>query len=658
MQIDPKHLSTGAKHVAAPWLLCRARAVATVLILMSGFVCFALPQCLAAQNIANNENSQHRPKEILILYSMRDQTPVNADWTRGIRSELKEGYADPVTIYVEYLDLLRFNDADHNELWISLLKQKYADRNIEVVIPVNRMALQFARTHRTELFPNASIVFCAVDYDAAASLVDSQTMSGVYGRFEVAKTLDLALQLLPETKGAVVIADNSPFGQSALQTARRQLQSRKDQINIEYWQDATIEQLYERARVLSPDHIIIFLPFLRDANGRDFFPVDVLESFTVESSVPVFGCWDTLLGRGGVVGGHMMRIEEQGRAVGSIVARVLNGEDVSAIPPTGLELSDPMVDWPQLNRWNIPTSRIPPATIIVNRTPSVWKRYWAAIVATIAVIAIQSLLLAALVISRVHQGRTEATLAATREQSLHHRDELARVARALSLGELTTSIAHEVKQPLFAIVSNAQTALRFLNRPEPDMEEAREALTDIVSDGNRASEIIDHIRALVKKEKKPVETIDLNRIAGDVIRLVEPDICQRGQSIRIAFADGLPLVQGSATELQQVILNFIVNGVQAMDGVDADHREIVVTTSTNNGTVELAVRDSGAGLDDDKAKLVFEPLYTTKQQGTGMGLAINRTIIEAHGGNIWVTSNDDRGATFRFSLPIAKDVAS
>ncbi len=229
--------------------------------------------------------------------------------------------------------------------------------------------------------------------------------------------------------------------------------------------------------------------------------------------------------------------------------------------------------------------------------------------------------------------------------------QLARVSRAASMGELTTSIAHEVKQPLFAIVSNAQTARRLLDREQPDLPEIREALGDIASDGNRASDIIDHVRSLVRKEDRAKEPLDLNDVAGEVIKIVRPELRKRGLTIRAALSDTLPSIDGVAIELQQVILNLIINGAQAMEGDNRDENELLITTSAHNDSVELSVRDFGVGLECTQAQRIFEPFYTTKANGTGMGLAINRTIIEAHGGKIWAESNGDCGATFCFRLP-------
>jgi signal transduction histidine kinase/ligand-binding sensor domain-containing protein len=237
------------------------------------------------------------------------------------------------------------------------------------------------------------------------------------------------------------------------------------------------------------------------------------------------------------------------------------------------------------------------------------------------------------------------------EASRNHQEQLARVSRAASMGELSTSIAHEVKQPLFAIVSNAQTARRLLDRDEPDVDEVREALSDIADDGNRASDIIDRVRSLVKKERQVTDDLDLNQVARDASNFAEPEIRRRGLVIETDFANDLPHVKGDPIELQQVILNLLINGSQAMHDPDTGPRTLALRTSANNGSVELAVEDHGSGAGEIPIDKLFEAFFTTKPQGTGMGLAINRTIIEAHGGRIWATQNRNGGLTFRFSLP-------
>ena len=223
------------------------------------------------------------------------------------------------------------------------------------------------------------------------------------------------------------------------------------------------------------------------------------------------------------------------------------------------------------------------------------------------------------------------------------------------MGELTTSIAHEVKQPLYAIVSNAQTATRLLESEQPDTKMLRETLIDIASAGNRAADIIDHIRSMTRKEHREHHQLNLNQVVDDVIKLVDPELRKRQLSIRTELAASLPAVRGDPIELQQVILNLIINGAQAMSHEDTRSLEILVATSTSKGYVELAVTDSGVGLSKTESDRMFEPFFTTKADGTGMGLAINRTIIEAHGGRIWAAPNADRGTTFHFCLPITSE---
>ena len=223
------------------------------------------------------------------------------------------------------------------------------------------------------------------------------------------------------------------------------------------------------------------------------------------------------------------------------------------------------------------------------------------------------------------------------------------------MGELTTSIAHEVKQPLFAIVSNAQSARRLLDRTEPDIAEVHEALRDIASDANRASDIVDHIRSLVRKEPQRTEPLDLNEVVRRAVRLADPELASRGVSIRSELAGDLPRVRGNSIELQQVLLNLMINGAQSMRDNEPGSRDLKVATAMRAGLAELIVEDRGVGLDEEQSRRLFEPFYTTKREGMGMGLAISRTIVEAHSGRIWASANVDRGASFHVSLPLSDD---
>ena len=230
--------------------------------------------------------------------------------------------------------------------------------------------------------------------------------------------------------------------------------------------------------------------------------------------------------------------------------------------------------------------------------------------------------------------------------------QLERTNRASSMGEMGTSIAHEVRQPLFAMLTDAETGLRILKQEEPDLEQVQEALEGIRLGGNRASEIIDRIRSLVQKVESPKRQVELNKVAQDVIGFVQAELREEGVKVTTDFAENLPQIEGNIVELQQVVLNLITNGIQAMSTNEDEPRQLHVTTTVHDGSVELAVCDSGQGLDESLRDRMFEPFYTTKSNGTGMGLAINRTMIQAHGGRIWATSNEGRGATFRISLPI------
>jgi two-component system sensor kinase FixL len=224
------------------------------------------------------------------------------------------------------------------------------------------------------------------------------------------------------------------------------------------------------------------------------------------------------------------------------------------------------------------------------------------------------------------------------------------------MGELAASLAHELNQPLTAILSNAQAALRFLSGKPADIEEVREILQDIVTDNSRAGEVIRRMRSLVKKEAIEFASVDMASLVRDVAALVHSDAILLNVKLVVEAADGLPAVQGDKVQLQQVVLNLLLNAFDAMKEGGSAERQVKLSVEHNDtGLIQTAVRDRGPGLSSDKLDKIFQPFYTTKGEGLGMGLSICRSIIEAHGGRLWAENNPDHGATFYFTLPVAED---
>jgi C4-dicarboxylate-specific signal transduction histidine kinase len=231
--------------------------------------------------------------------------------------------------------------------------------------------------------------------------------------------------------------------------------------------------------------------------------------------------------------------------------------------------------------------------------------------------------------------------------------ELARVNRVATIGQLTASITHEVNQPLAAARNNLTAALNFVDRTPPDLVEVREALACAVKDNDRASTVVGRLRALMQKAPTQIDSVNANEAVREVLELTHGEALKHGVSVRTQLADGLPLIQGDRVQLQQVVLNLILNAVQAMGAVADGTREVLITTSqTEPNEVCLGVRDTGPGLSAETLPRLFEPFYTTKPGGLGMGLAICRSIIEAHGGRLWATRYEPRGALFQFTIPV------
>jgi signal transduction histidine kinase len=326
--------------------------------------------------------------------------------------------------------------------------------------------------------------------------------------------------------------------------------------------------------------------------------------------------------------------------------RILSGESPGDLKIPALALGAPQYDWRELQHWNISEDRLPAGSLVRFREPTVWKQYRWQITLICAVVLLEGALISGLLYERRRRLHAEV-------QSRQRSAELAHINRFSMAGELTATIAHEIRQPLGAILTNIETAELMVKSPTPDLQEIGEILADMRRDDERASEVIGRLRSLLKKAPFELKHIDLNEVARETVRFLSALAIAREVNMTSLIAPTPLPIKGDLIQLQQVILNLIVNAMDAMLGMPSAERRITVSTARDGNSADLSVSDVGLGIPVEKLKEVFEPFFTTKPQGMGMGLSIARTIVEAHGGQLSAENQARRGAAFRIRLPLA-----
>ena len=415
-----------------------------------------------------------------------------------------------------------------------------------------------------------------------------------------------------------------------------------------FYGEQPLEDILKAVATLPPHTAIFYQQLAVDGAGAVYGDKEPLRRIYEVANAPIFS-FDQTYFIGQIVGGPMFSPAEGAQPMAAVAVRMLGGEKVSGINPIGF--SAPKYDWRLLQRWNISESRLPPGSEILFREPTVWERYSWQIASIVAVLLIQAGLI--MVLLREHRRRQFAEV-----QSRQRMAELAHVNRFSTAGELTASIAHEINQPLGSILTNAETAEAILKSPSPrHSRELNDIVHDILQDDRRATEVIRRMRSLLKKAPFEQKQFDLNEVVQETIRFFSAlAVGRKFELVSVITPDALPIL-GDRIQLQQVILNLVVNGIDAMKDTPSENRIISIRTSRVENFAQLSVSDRGSGIPEDKLKEVFEPFFTSKAEGMGMGLSIARTIIEAHNGLISAKNRDHGGATFRIRLPLCTDGA-
>jgi len=583
-------------------------------------------------------------KNVLVLYSNNRLVPGNVEVDRGLRALITGPAAQSVQIFSEFLDRPDFGGTAYEDTVTTYLREKYAARPPDTIVAVSDDALDFLLRHRAQIFPHAVVVYTAVSTSHLRSIPTLPAdVVGVAREYGFAATIAQALRWHPAASRLIVITGASGHDQEWAAQLRHEIPAVAGTVSVEYLAGLATASLLKRLGELGNNAVVFTPGYFLDGDGRLFSPRDAAALIAAASTAPVYGPFDTFLGTG-VVGGRMPSFEDMGTQAAQIVTELLAGT-----APASLRLpqSAPMalrVDWRQIQRWKINPKAIPPDAIIYFREPTFWDAYRDVAIAIAAVIVFQAALIGALLLER--RRRRSAEFAVQRQ-----RVELAHASRLAIVGELTASIAHEINQPLGAILTSADAAELLLQSPVDRRDDLRRIVARIRHDDLRASDVIRQLRALFAKHEPERKPFELNAAASDVAALLRVEAQQRHVILDIRPTPGPSEVIGDEIQIQQVLIILVLNAMDAVADVPEDRRTVVVSIARTDGGFSIVVRDRGHGVPLEHLSKLFDSFFSTKANGMGLGLSIARTIVESHGGRIWAESGLSVGSAFHFELP-------
>jgi signal transduction histidine kinase len=595
------------------------------------------------------QTNDQRPR-LLIVAESDSRLPLVKRMLQGIEEELGPEFTTRSEIYVEYLDLLRFNDPKELDLNRTFIVERYKGLGLDAIGVFGNNALTFVLEHRDAIAPAAPVVFGAVGDEGLKIALGGRTepdVSGVISALDFRRTLDLALQVQPDAPEIVIVAGSSVFDRQwrdVVQAGARESYGGKP---VRLLAEASADDFLAEARSLDPATIVLLLSVNLDASGRRFLPVQFAEALAAASAAPVWTLYETQVGLG-VVGGSVEDVSATGRAMGAMLRTAVMQEPL----PAPVRVGDvPTVDWRVMQRHGLDMDLLPEDSRILFYEPSYWERHRALLLAIAAVVAAQTATIIGLLFERGRYLRTQEALASERGKLFH-------VSRNLRLGQLSASLAHEINQPLAAIQANAEAGVRIAGRTQPDLEEISAIFRDINDDVRRAGSTIANLRRLMVKGEVAMERLDLNDIVRDTLPLARNELAVRGAQVWQALSPDPLLVKGNGPQLQQIVLNLVLNASEAMAELPEAARIVrVTTTPIATGGATLTVEDAGPGLAANLREDAFRPFVSNKPSGLGVGLAICRSIAEAHGGSLAFAEPVGAGARVVLTLPEARAAA-
>ncbi|MET0720247.1 MAG: ABC transporter substrate binding protein, partial [Tardiphaga sp.] len=610
--------------------------VAWISALLIGVAAFLTPLQVTAE--------ERRSRSILVLDQSDLRGPFYYSVFSGLRSVLSADDRSHITIYTESLDLNRFRGKDHEALLQRYLKEKYQGVPIGVVVAAGAATLELVLRWRSELWPEVPVVFAMVDEIDFGRLRLPDGVTGNIVKVPLADSVKAARTLVPDLQTVAFVGD-AWDGLTVYRNWKGEIPVATSGLKVIDLVGQTMAEVRKQVVHLPDRSAIIYSAMFSDGEGTYYPPATAVGLVAEKANRPIVVAAETFLAPGGT-GGFVIVPGRMGEEAARLVLRILHGEPASSMAPAMSAAVRPVFNWLQMQRWGVRDSDLPSGSEIRFREPGQWEKYRWQTLAVAAVLLIQAGLIWVLLHERHMRADAE-------RESRNHLSELAHANRQATAGELSSTMAHELNQPLGAILTNAETAELILSSPAPNLSEVKEILADIKRDDIRASEVIDRMRGFLRRAPFEDKAIDLN----DAVRKVFDFLSVQASARNVALSfepSGEPLqVRGDQVQIQQVIMNLVVNSMDAMATIP-NGRSVIGRTEMNGGSsAVVSILDSGPGIPAEKLNEIFDPFFTTKKQGMGIGLSISRTIVQAHKGRIWAENQREGGAVFRLSLPLA-----
>ncbi len=728
--------------------------------------CASLLACAMASILQAGPSPGTTRPRVLVLFSNDRLLPANQEMEKGLRSAFEDGgRTSSVDLFAEFLDAVRFPSPEQSATMEEFLRDRHRDTPPVAWIAVGPQALDFLMQRRDLLFPGTPIVFGGMDTGKIDTLADRRDLTGRPMDWSIAPLMGQLPEMRADVRRVLLVSGAAEFDRARHEQALAQAAPYEGRYEIGSSLGEPLDDLLDRVSKLPEDSLVIYLSYFQTPDGRSLLPRSVAGWLAEKSSVPVLCYYETYVGTG-VMGGTMMPFEEEGRAIGAIARRVVEGEDAESIgilPPGKPRW---IIDERAMRHHGWNKRNLPDDAEIRFRQPSLWEAHRPAVLTGAAALLLQSALIIGLLAARTRQRRAEnekqlsesrfskvfaaspvsisvirqsdgriidanpaweRTTGVSRDEALGHthlelgfgfegsgdqryleylasgkalrdleqrlrmpngkrrllsvstelvklhgepcylsmakditdtqeaeeaREKLRQASRLGMLGELTASIAHEVNQPLGAILSNADAAAMLMDLPAPPLDEIREILSDIRRDDMRASEVIRQVRSMVTQGETRMVSLHPGELAQGVAAMVRHDCRRRLISLHCDVAENLPQLCGEKARIEQILLNLLLNAMDSLQDVAQDNRHIRMAVAlTDDGMVDISVCDSGPGIPPDLMERIFENFFTTKSDGMGLGLALSRSIAESHGGKLQALNPPGGGACFHLILP-------